>query len=189
MNRTQAKAHAAELGISKDTARQFGSLSKTQTWLDAIAAKACEQVVADDAKSQAPAPEGFELETEKIDSAPDLLAPITEANELKPSSTVAEASCGVSDDPWTEASAELDVTQIEKQPLQQVIAPASAPLIYPVFFLSIAVWSVCQMLLGLALALITGFRFLHKLISRPQTQSTVNNPVAMSPVFKTSLET
>ena len=38
MNRTQAKARAAELGISKEVARQFGNLSKTQTWLDAIAA-------------------------------------------------------------------------------------------------------------------------------------------------------
>ncbi|NJR67457.1 MAG: hypothetical protein HC771_01435 [Synechococcales cyanobacterium CRU_2_2] len=41
MNRTEAKAYAlTELGLDRETVRQFGNLSCTQTWLDAIAAQA-----------------------------------------------------------------------------------------------------------------------------------------------------
>jgi hypothetical protein len=40
MNRTEAKAYAlTELGLDRDDVRQFGNLSRTQTWLDAIAAQ------------------------------------------------------------------------------------------------------------------------------------------------------
>lgn len=39
MNRNEAKAYALnELGLDRDTVRQFGNLSRTQTWLDAISA-------------------------------------------------------------------------------------------------------------------------------------------------------
>lgn len=39
MNRTEAKAYALHgLGLDRDAVRQFGNLSRTQTWLDAIAA-------------------------------------------------------------------------------------------------------------------------------------------------------
>ena len=45
MNRTEAKAYALnELGLDHDFVRQFGNLSRTQTWLDAIAAQASEGI-------------------------------------------------------------------------------------------------------------------------------------------------
>jgi len=52
MNRTEAKARAVELGISKDVARQYGNLNKTQTWLDAISAHEAQMQTQDAAEVQ-----------------------------------------------------------------------------------------------------------------------------------------
>ena len=188
MNHTQAKAHAAELGISKDTARQFGSLSKTQTWLDAIAAEASEQAVANEAKSQTQATLVFELEMAEEQSNPVLLLPIQAGDEPIPSSTV-KAYSDASNDPWTEESVELDITKVENNPPQEAVSSASAPLIYPVLFLSIAIWSICHLLLGGALLFLTGCHLLCKLIHRLHAEPIASNSVVLSPDLKPSLET
>ena len=72
MNRTEAKAYALEvLGLDRDHVRQFGNLSRTQTWLDAIAAFETQ-------------PEPAQLEENSLSSFEDVSATIVLPEKVAP---------------------------------------------------------------------------------------------------------
>lgn len=141
MNRCEAKALAAELGISKAEVRQWGHLSKTRTWLDAIAVH---QAISSRTAEAAEDVEGAAIALPVWESCPALPLPtaITEAEPCAAGVSAADGPvlCG---DPWLE-KADL----LEAAPGDEV--PSSQTAVYPILVLFVVVWLLCRLLLGLA---------------------------------------
>ena len=186
MNRTEAKARAAELGINKDTARQYGSLSKTQTWLDAISAYELQMKTQD---------------ATEVHSEPDLLKaeceqPAVDIQEIQADAISLTIVTPILSDPWDAAddeaeplatvcsaeaqpvyTVENDDTQVEfKMLLPEGGRPVPLPEassntkqsvdsripVYPLLLLCVAVWilgwAACQLLVGLTFCLKLGLK-------------------------------
>ena len=153
MNRTEAKAYALEvLGLDRDYVRQFGNLSRTQTWLDAIAA--------------------FEETSELIETAEIGLDSLAEASAtiVLPWEPTPEESFIT----FWEAEPEPVVTQ----PLaclpeldeawDEFATPA--PVVYPVVILLMMLWAVLQLLLLVAGWIVTGLTALANYLDAAATR-------------------
>ena len=143
MNRTEAKAYALnELGLDRYTVRQFGNLSRTQTWLDAIAAQASggiasqealaaneAMIVAETSIAQEPVALDTSFET-FWDSAPALLQPQPLVN------------VSALDEDWDDLQAQT---------------PASDEVIlYPLVIVLLMLWAILQLLLLVTGWVVTG---------------------------------
>ena len=182
MNRNEAKAYALnELGLDRDTVRQFGNLSRTQTWLDAIAAQASGGIAAHDAAIATRKTMIVEVtpaiaaQEEAIAAHDDEIA--THEDEIAPCQTmIVEETPGIAiPDPaaqdnsfesfWDSAPALL-----QPQPLVNVsvldgdwdepeppVSPASDVIVYPIVIGLLMLWAMVQLLLlagrGIAKAL------------------------------------
>jgi len=130
MNRTEAKAYAIdELGLDRDQVRQFGNLSRTQTWLDAIAALEA-------------ASEPTETEEISLDALTDASATIVLPWEATPEDSFITF--------W-----EAEPEPVVPQPLaclpeldeawDEPAAPS--PVVYPIVILLMMLWALVQVLL------------------------------------------
>jgi hypothetical protein len=151
MNRTEAKAYALdELGLDRDQVRQFGNLSRTQTWLDAIAAQASGGIAAQASGGIAAA----ESESEPAETAAPSLETLALASaELRlPWETMPEDSFitfwesdpePVLPQPLTVLSA-LDGAWDDPEPDS---AATSLVMVYPIVIAVIMLWALVQLLL------------------------------------------
>ncbi len=131
MNRTEAKAYALkELGLGRDQVRQFGNLSRTQTWLDAIAAQASEGSTATAANDPSDPP-----------TEPDPVpVPLT---DLSFEAFWESPDVSLNPQPLTSISA-LD------QDWEDILTPTSAPepvAFYPIVIALLMLWAMVQLLL------------------------------------------
>ena len=130
MNRTEAKVYVLDvLGLDRDHVRQFGNLSRTQTWLDAIAA--------------------FEAASELTETEDISLEAVTEAS----------ATISLPEEPTPENSFitfwEAEPDPVVPQPLaclpeldEAWDEPATpAPVVYPIVILLMMLWAFVQVLL------------------------------------------
>lgn len=179
MNRTEAKARAAELGISQDEARRFGNLSKTQSWLDAISAH----------------------ETIHV-TTPALASEVAETSE----SLFPEPLCP---DPWDANPVQLEAATLQKAALhyaaadepeavavprdvgpeaKRTVAPDSAALVYPLLLFGLALWVAYQLVVGVGALLTVGLTHMAQktevaaLYLHPVTQlRSMTSPQVLSP--------
>ena len=157
MNRTEAKAYALnELGLDRDTVRQFGNLSRTQTWLDAIAAQASGGIAAEEASN---AHKAMSVEVTLVEDVTDVEATLESAiPEPVPQGDSFEtfwdsAPVLLHPQPLVNVSA-LDGDWDEPQlPTAQV----SEVIVYPIVIGLLMLWAMVQLLLlvsrGLAIGL------------------------------------
>jgi hypothetical protein len=158
MNRNEAKAYALnELGLDRDTVRQFGNLSRTQTWLDAIAAQASGGIAAQEeaiaAEEEAIAAHDDEIATHKDEIAPcqTMIVKVTPAIAI-PEPATQDTSF---ESFWDSAPALL-----QPQPLLNIsvldgdwdepeppASQASEVIIYPIVIGLLLLWAIVQLLL------------------------------------------
>ncbi len=139
MNRTEAKAYALdELGLYRDHVRQFGNLSRTQTWLDAIAA--------------------FEAASEPTETEDISLESLAEA-----SATITLPWASIPEESFiTFWDAEFD--PVAPQPLDCLLEldeacdepVAPAPVVYPLVIALLMLWAILQLLLLVTGWIVTG---------------------------------
>ena len=173
MNRNEAKAYALnELGLDRDTVRQFGNLSRTQTWLDAIAAQASGGIAAQASEGIAAHDDAIATQEDEIAAEEEAIAAhddeiATHEDEIAPCQTmIVEETPGIAiPDPaaqdnsfesfWDSAPALL-----QPQPLLNVSAldgdwdepeppasQASDVIVYPIVIGLLMLWAMVQLLL------------------------------------------
>ena len=140
MNRTEAKAYVLnELGLDRDQVRQFGNLSRTQTWLDAIAAQASGGIAAHEAT---PALNTTEIKPQADDNSFDRFWDGPSAL-LQPQPLV---NISVLDEDWDDPHSQ-----------------SSAIIIYPIVITLLLLWATVQLILfvghwlGVALTLLANW--------------------------------
>ena len=153
MNRAQAKTYALEaLGLDRDYVRQFGNLSRTQTWLDAIAAFEA-------------ASESTETEEISLESLAEASATIPLPGESAPEESFITF--------W-----EAEPEPVVPQPLaclpeldeawDEPAAPAQ--VVYPVVIALLMFWAILQLLLLLTGWIVTGLTALANGLDAAATQ-------------------
>lgn len=173
MNRTEAKAYALnELGLDRDTVRQFGNLNRTQTWLDALLAH--DTTAAEEIDALASNPEvssaglSIEEETEPMGEASEPVeGEISVAVLEQGSASVAIPWAAPEDsllsfwaaEPETiwpqplECLPELDEAWDEPEPVHP---GAAAVVVYPMVIALMMLWACVQILLLVGKALCWG---------------------------------
>jgi len=158
MNRTEAKAYVLnELGLDRDHVRQFGNLSRTQTWLDAIAAFEA-------------ASEPTETEDISLDVLADSSAAIVLPWELTPEDsfiTFWEA------EPEPVVPQSLACLPELDEAWDEPIAPA--PVVYPVVIALLMLWAALQLLLQLTGWIVTGLTALANYLDAAATRRLAGN--------------
>jgi len=158
MNRNEAKAYALnELGLDRDTVRQFGNLSRTQTWLDAIAAQASGGIAAQE-EAIATHEDEIAAQEEAIATHDDEIAPCqTMIVETTPGIAIPDpAAQDTSFDTFWDSAPVL----LQPQPLINVSAldgdwdepeppasQASEVIVYPIVIGLLMLWAIVQLLL------------------------------------------
>ena len=146
-----------ELGLDRDHVRQFGNLSRTQTWLDAIAAFEA-------------APEPTETEDISLEALADASATIVLPWEAAPEDSFITF--------W-----EAEPEPVVPQPLaclpeldeawDEPAAPA--PVVYPVVIALLMLWAILQLLLLLTGWIVTGLTALANYLDAAVTRRLETN--------------
>ena len=144
MNRNEAKAYALnELGLDREYVRQFGNLSRTQTWLDAIAAQASGGIAAQEEAIATHEDEIAPRKTMIVEVTPAIAIPEPAAQDNSFETFWDSAPALLQPQPLINVSA-LDGDWDEPEP---PASPASDVIVYPIVIGLMMLWAIVQLLL------------------------------------------